>query len=472
MPKHQYITDLTCQGMRVDSRFFVREPQRSNGKSPHKFTLQDRTGEIAAKMWPSNPGSVEWESLAAAQYADVTGVVEYSSFSHKLEVTVVAFAPVDEPLDLADYMRACPLDLDGLWAAVGDLVSSMRNSVLRRLLEALFEQPAVRRGYVEAPAAQRLHHPYIGGLLEHSLEVARLCDAMANTLPETDRDLLVAAALLHDIGKIDEIDYRTPAFGYTRAGGMLGHVFLGAERVRAAFREIEGPPSGLSDTLCHMILSHHGKREYGAPTVPCILEAYVLSSCDELSTRRYYCRAAADKQGAAMFEKQYPLEGPVYTRARDWDASDVTVRETPWPRTGYDEDGPSLRGLISDEIMLPLLGSVAAGIPIAEQQDVLGYFPARAGDGAREGDFLLRVKGDSMVGDEIRHGDAIHVRPAEVAGHGEIVVALVDGESTVKRLVLGRGAAVLRASNPAYADIAASQELRIQGKVLGVYLRA
>ena len=370
MSVKQFVAELKS-GDPVCSCFCVADPQPSNGKAPHRFILRDKTGDLPAICWPDNP-AVSWNAIVSARYADVTGTVVNNRLGKGLELTVASFVAVDEPENRTDFFPTCPLDTEELWQGMKTLVQSLRNPTLRELMARLFRSARFRRAYREAPAAQRMHHPYLGGLLEHSLEVARLCDAMARTLPDLDRDLLVAAALLHDIGKIEEIDYSAPRFASTRSGGMLGHVFLGTQKIYRAMSDIPDCPDGLADALCHLILSHHGKPEWGAPVPPAFLEAYILHACDQLSVQNYFCRQA--NQGAAkgtLFQKQVGLEGYVFTGDFPWNERSelLTAEETV---LGSESRGLSIEagGLMAPIVMLPLLGRIAAGIPLDSQESI------------------------------------------------------------------------------------------------------
>ncbi len=459
------------KGDLVRSRFAIVNAQQSSGKNPHKFTLRDRSGDIGAKAWPSTPG-VSWEEVALADYADVTGKVEYSDYTKGLEIKVDTFANVADPGDLADFLPTTPADREELWNGVKGLVKSLADPYLGKLMRNLFKDPTFQQAYRTAPAAQHMHHPYIGGLLEHSFEVASLCDALAITLGDVDRDLLVVAALLHDIGKIEEIDYASPHFGPTRTGGMLGHVFLGAQRIYSTLGQIKGCPDGLPDMLCHLLLSHQGKLEWGAPVAPCTHEAAVLHLCDHLSAQGFYYRQA--RQGTvagSLFKRVKGLEGHVFTGEPSW-----RTYAAPTPADEREEAvqnaAPHLRMVGGTHepalVFLPLLGRIAAGVPTDAQANLEGRFAVPQTGKVQEGDFLLRVSGDSMIDAHILDGDVVHVRPTAEAAHGAIVVALSDGESTVKYLIKEEGTAFLRAANPAYGDIVPSQELQVQGIVVGV----
>jgi 3'-5' exoribonuclease len=454
----QFVENL-IHGIAVRARFCVVGAQPASGNGPHRFILRDRTGDIRAKSWPNR---IAWEALAAVTYADVEGTV--TEYQGNLDVQVDRLTSVSDPGDLSEFLPASPRDSAQMWEELKELVRTIQDVPLRTLLGNLFSDAAFRKAYLSAPAAQKMHHPYLAGLLEHSLEVALLCDAVAAAMPNLHRDLLVTAALLHDVGKVEEIDATGPQFAFTRTGGLLGHVFLGAQRIYAALQRIEGCPPDLADALCHLLLSHQGKLEWGSPVTPGCFEAYVLHACDQLSAQGYYCRQGATVPGV-LFQRVPGLEGYLYTRPL---SSPVAARagkrkkvEAPPPIRFSETEPPTI-------IVLPILGRIAAGQPTDVQQEVEGHYSMARTEAVRDGDFLLRVRGDSMIGAAILDGDLVHVRPQQQARPGEIVVALVDHESTLKRLVRENGRLLLRAENTAYPDIVPQADLCIQGKVIGV----
>jgi 3'-5' exoribonuclease len=471
MSKSQFVRDLE-RGVPVDSRFCVLNPQPCSGNRPFKLTLRDRTGDIAAILWPRC--GVPWSDLRDATYADVKGMTERNDYSGDLQVSIREFRPVDDPGPLADYLPSYSGEMRELYAALSAFVNGIAEPSLRALLRRLLsEDKEFRQAYYHAPAAQSMHHAYVGGLLEHSLEVARICDAVARSLPGLNRDVLVTAALLHDIGKIDEIDRKAPDFSFTRTGGMLGHVFLGARKVYDALASLEDCPDDLADALCHLLLSHQGKYEWGSPVLPCFREAYVLHLADDLSAKSYRYREAQDPGEKEMFRTVRGIDGRVYTRSLSWETPDPAESPEivlPFPEESAAPSEAEAAELPDNVLLLPILGSVAAGHPSEEREIPEGSFPMPKSEKTRQGDYFLRISGDSMIEAHLLDGDLVHVRPQKDAKEGDIVVALVGKESTVKYLASAGGRRILRPANPDYDDIVPSEEegLEIQGRVIGV----
>jgi 3'-5' exoribonuclease len=161
------------------------------------------------------------------------------------------------------------------------------NPDLRRLMERLFSGSLLEQ-FCTAPAAKKMHHAYIGGLLEHTLSVAGMAKKTCDHYGELDRDLLISGALVHDIAKTREFSYEAPPFDYTDSGRLLGHLVLGVEMVREAARELNGPAPKTLDALCHLILSHHGRHEFGAPVLPMTPEAIMLHHLDDMDAKMNY----------------------------------------------------------------------------------------------------------------------------------------------------------------------------------------
>jgi 3'-5' exoribonuclease len=196
-------------------------------------------------------------------------------------------------------------------------VAGLRNDWLRRLLESFFGEPEFMARYRLAPAAKGMHHVYLGGLLEHSLAVVSLIDAIVPLYENLDRDLLVAGALLHDVGKVREMTY-CRSFDYTDEGKLLGHITIGVEMVHERIIALPGFPPELAMLLKHMLLSHHGQYEYGSPKRPKTVEATILSYLDDLDSKingiRTHIRKEGEMQGSwtsyhRLYDRYYYLDG-------------------------------------------------------------------------------------------------------------------------------------------------------------------
>lgn len=252
------------------------------GKEYENLILQDKTGQIDAKIWEVNSGGIG--DFDAGDYIDVTGQV--TSFNGALQIKVDRVRKVREgEYDPKDYVPTTRFDIEQMYAELLKYVSSMENVYIRKLLESFFVEDAEFIAKFKAvPAGKSVHHGFMGGLIEHSLSVTRMCDAMAKNYDYLNRDLLVACGMLHDCGKVKEIA-PMPVSDYTDAGNFIGHIVLGYEMVNQKVAKIEGFPPLLAEQIGHCILSHHGKLEFGSPKRPAIAEAIALSYADDCDAK-------------------------------------------------------------------------------------------------------------------------------------------------------------------------------------------
>jgi 3'-5' exoribonuclease len=181
-------------------------------------------------------------------------------------------------------LPATSQDVGALWRQLEASVESLANADLKRLLNALLADTELAQAYREAPAARQLHHAWLGGLLEHVVSLLGLADRVAAHYPLLDRDLLVTGVILHDVGKIRELEWET-GFDYTVEGVLLGHIQMGVDLVEKTIAALPDFPDRLRTLVLHMILSHHGKLEFGSPKLPMIPEALVLNFLDDLDAK-------------------------------------------------------------------------------------------------------------------------------------------------------------------------------------------
>ena len=250
-------------------------------KERESVILQDKTGVLDSKVWdPYSPAIGEYE---AGDYIEVTGDVIV--YANALQAKLYRIRKCQEiEYDPADYMPVSKKDIYEMYEEVLQLTDSVQQKHLKELLELFFKDEEFKKEFRNASAAKTIHHGFIGGLLEHSLSVAKLCNAMCDNYPILNRDLLITAALLHDVGKIRELS-PFPENDYTDDGQLLGHIYLGAQMVAEKAAQIKGFPAELSRELQHCILSHHGELEYGSPKKPALIEALVLSMADNLDAK-------------------------------------------------------------------------------------------------------------------------------------------------------------------------------------------
>lgn len=272
---------------------------QNNGKAFLDLVLRDSTALVKAK-WFANFQSIESE-LLAGRVLRITGRVDNGE--RYRGSFVIDGARLDENAqDISPFLPAKPAEHAAHRHRFNDIIRSIRNVHLKAMLKEIFAPDGnVWAEFQDASAAKVMHHAYAGGLLEHSGEVALLCDRVASTLPHLDRDLLVTVALIHDIGKLEEMESSLGAVEYTTAGHLVGHVVLGTCTVVAAIERVPEFPSTLKHELMHLILSHHGRPEFGAARQPMCAEAVVLSLCDLMSAKVAQCRDRASADGSEEF---------------------------------------------------------------------------------------------------------------------------------------------------------------------------
>ena len=282
--KMKYIKDYK-DGDRVFDIYFCKYKSTAvtkNGKSYDNVILQDKTGTIDAKIWdPNNAGIAEFD---ACDYIEVYG--EVTSFNGALQVNIKRVRLCQEgEYNEAEYMPVSKKNIEDMYAELLRMIGSIENTYLKQLLEAFFvKDTAFAERFKKASAAKTVHHGFIGGLLEHTLSVTKLCDYYCTAYPILKRDLLLTAAICHDIGKVKEIS-AFPVNDYTDEGQFLGHIVMGSDMIGEKVREIPGFPPMLAMELKHCILAHHGEYEFGSPKKPAIIEAVALTFADNTDAK-------------------------------------------------------------------------------------------------------------------------------------------------------------------------------------------
>lgn len=275
-----FIAEL-LDGQPVTSYFLAKQVQvrqRRGGEPYLTLLLADRTGELPAVMWEGVDESVR--SLSDGDILKVQAVLGSYRGEPQLTVTRARKANPEE-VSPDDYLPRTESDPTGMLAAVDATVEAIGEPHLKRLLREFFVDPTTRAAFSAAPAAKAIHHAVLGGLLEHTVSVVGLCRLLADYYPAVNRDLLLTAAILHDLGKIKELTWDR-VFDYTDPGRLLGHITLGALMVEERIRSIPDFPAALANSLLHCILSHHGELEWGSPKRPKTLEAIVLHYAENL----------------------------------------------------------------------------------------------------------------------------------------------------------------------------------------------
>lgn len=453
----------------------------AKSRSPFAIlTVRDASAERRAIKWDLTDAEAGQLRRGAVVRALVTAGQPYKSSAPQPDLTIQRFEPVPDA-DTRHFLPPRVSDSEEDWRRFGTLVKSVTEPDLARLLRRLFQDKDVRTAFTDAPAAKNRHHSYPGGLLEHSVEVAELALDACSRIGGLDRDLILTGALLHDIGKIHEMDCYEPGYPFTESGSLKGHVILGADMVREATLGLPGFDHGLSEALQHLILSHHGRKEWGAPVEPATAEAVLLHNCDQISVQMFYCRDAARTADGEAFHWVANLERYMFLTPRLLQAPERAGSEDGTDSPWWEENSrPEIRivagGLANEDgppqmAALPIYGCIAAGSAIRAEQNLEGYLALPLTHHADAGDFLLRVTGDSMRDAHILDGDLVRVRPRSTEPRdGEIVAALVNGDATVKRFHRQGDGVLLKAENPAFMDIpvASSDDLSIQGIIVGL----
>lgn len=271
-------------GQSVDDIFVVRERQLSckkNGEPYFVGSLTDCTGKIKAVAW-ENVNDIN-RVLSAGDHARIKGqVAEYGGTLQLIIQHAQRCDPSD--IDAKDFIPTTSRDVDRMFEQMLQITRSVTNPYLNRLLKSFFEDQEFVRRFKTAPAAKRMHHAYLGGLLEHTLSVSLLIQMITAHYTGMDKDLLLTGGILHDIGKTHELTYEA-CIDYSIEGRLLNHIVLGVEMVQEKIAQDNEFPRNLALLLKHLIVSHHGTREFGSPEPPKTLEAIALSHIDDLDAK-------------------------------------------------------------------------------------------------------------------------------------------------------------------------------------------
>ncbi len=251
------------------------------GKEYLSLEISDKSGKLSGNKWDINDSFHEEASVG--DVAKVTGTLEFYRDTPQAKIDSIRLLNDDEPYSREDFLRSSERNLDEMKNELKERIKLITNEHLKALLVKIFT-PDNYNKYIKVPAGKAWHHSYISGLLEHTLEIIRICDLMSDIHSEINRDLLVCGAMLHDFGKIEELSVEK-AFDYTDRGKLVGHIVIAAMHIEEAAKKIKDFPDELKDQLVHLVLSHQGKLEFASPVVPKTLEAIVLYQADELSAK-------------------------------------------------------------------------------------------------------------------------------------------------------------------------------------------
>jgi len=282
MPR-KFISQLNG-GTTIDDIFLVQNKDLRTTKTGSLYLqaqLSDRTGTIDARMWDASKPF--FESLGNDTFLKVKGRTEI--YQNKIQLIIKNISKTNqEDIKLEDYLPGTEQDVDKMFAELKQIASSIKQPHLKSLLNLFFNDKDFCRGFCSAPAAVQYHHAFLGGLLEHTLSVAKLGSNIAPLYPDLNKDLLICGIILHDIGKISELCYEKN-FQYSDEGQLIGHLISGVLMVEEKAKQIDGFPKTLLDLLRHLILSHHGEYEWGSPKLPMTVEALALHYLDNIDAK-------------------------------------------------------------------------------------------------------------------------------------------------------------------------------------------
>lgn len=286
MVKKQMVTDLNLN-TRINDIFFLKDVEfkvrRDKKTIDMFFKIADKTGEIEAINWDVSNDRVE--KLSKIKFARVQGYITKKKSDGTLQVTVSSLAETAPPdLDYSDYLPQSKKDLDELMNIVYSNIESIKNTYLNKLLKTFFDDQEFVEKFKRAPAATKVHQPYLGGLLEHTCNLVRICETICDIYKEINREFLITMAMLHDIGKVREYTY-DKVIEYTDEGKLLGHIAIGLEMIDQKIKSLHNFPPDLELMIKHTLLSHHGRFEFGSPKLPSILNATALHYADEIEAK-------------------------------------------------------------------------------------------------------------------------------------------------------------------------------------------
>ena len=331
--QRRFINQL-MPGETLDQVFLVRNKDLRTTKSGGLYvscTLCDKTGVIPARLWQASESI--YNSIPVDGFLHVKGRTE--DYRGNLQLVIDACRPYSaEKVDLVDFLPVTTGDVEKMWSELLEILRDVRNKHLRLLIKKFVEDRDLVAAFKRAPAAMQMHHPFIGGLLEHTLDVARAAKALLPLYPQVNADLVLAGVFLHDIGKSAELSAGT-SINYTDRGQLVGHITIAAiwiaEKAAAVAAETDEPvPQKIINLLQHIILSHHGVYEFGSPKLPAIPEAFFIHYLDNLDAKMFMTTNAIENdpdQQASFTSYMRELETRLYKRSGKLEAEKDTDSE-------------------------------------------------------------------------------------------------------------------------------------------------
>ena len=313
MDSHIPISEISV-GETIRSFYLVKQRQVKKtraGKDYLDLVLQDKTGTVNGKVWDNTDtyidlfteGDIIKIEADAGEYLNAVD----------LNIRRIRVPAQEENVDWADFMPASPYDISAMESELRNILKTITNPFIDKLADAFTADESFMEQFRSGTASKVIHHPYLGGLLEHTLSVVRIMDFLSGHYEDVDRDILLIGAFLHDIGKLAELS-SGPELGYTDTGTLIGHTVLGAEMVRDRIREIPGFPEDLGTLVIHTVLSHQGEYEWGAPVLPMTREAIIIHFADNLDAKQFAARQAVEdsREDGNFTHKAYPFNRRIY----------------------------------------------------------------------------------------------------------------------------------------------------------------
>ena len=325
-PEKTLFVNQIKAGQAVEDTFLVREMSRAetrSGKPYLMLTLMDRSGEIAGRLWENADAFLD--VCEPGNLVQVNGQAQ--EYRGTLQVKIESVLPADKnEAEIELFLQVSKKNIAEMAGEITSLAKSVQDPFYRKLLLAFFRDSSFFMEFKQAPAAKSMHHAYLGGLLEHTLAVAQLASMLADFYPALDRDLLMTVALLHDIGKTREFAFAAFPFDYTDRGRLVGHLVIGVEMIQERVKTIPNFPEDLATRLQHLVLSHHGRHEFGSPALPMMSEAFVLNFLDDLDAKLNFLGRLEEQATTAGYQWsdfQRTLERFLYVRGRPHAESDT-----------------------------------------------------------------------------------------------------------------------------------------------------
>jgi 3'-5' exoribonuclease len=304
--KSPFISELEVNKP-ITAAFLVQSKEVREKKSGEPYLsliLGDKSGKMDSKMWDNVVEVLD--TFDRDDFVKVKGIVQLHLNRPQFIIHKIR-AMADHEVDFADFFPASLRNPEEMWAELRGIVAEIKNPHLLALLNAILDDPEIARRFRMAPAAKSIHHAFLGGLLEHVLSLCALCKKTAGHYPFIDLDLMIAGAVLHDIGKIYELSYDR-GFNYTTEGQLLGHIMIAIRLIGDKIPSVPGFPVPLRNLLEHIVISHHGKLEFGSPKLPQFPEAILLHYLDDMDSKMESMRALieGDRQSGTDFTAYNP----------------------------------------------------------------------------------------------------------------------------------------------------------------------